>query len=142
VGPPGPAGTGIVNTGNAGYAGYYAATGTTISSGQGATVYAGDFAANSDLRLKDVSGKIEDAMARVTNLEGVKYTWNQTASDRLGLPVHVPQVGLIAQDVLEVLPEAVKQDDGFYLVSYDKVVPLLVEAIKELNERIKELESR
>jgi hypothetical protein len=92
--------------------------------------------------LKDVSGKIEDAMARVTNLEGVKYTWNAKAAEKLGLPTNTPQVGLIAQDVLGVLPEAVKQDDGFYLVSYDKVVPLLVEAIKELNERIKELEGR
>jgi hypothetical protein len=142
VGPPGPAGTGIVNSGNAGYAGYYASTGTTISSGQGATVYAGDFAANSDLRLKNITGDIQGATLRVNALRGVEYTWNQTASDKLGLPAHVPQVGLIAQDVLGVLPEAVKQDDGFYLVSYDKVVPLLVEAIKELNERIKELEGR
>jgi hypothetical protein len=92
--------------------------------------------------LKDVSGRIEDPVARVTNLEGVKYTWNALASEKLGLPKDAPQVGLIAQDVLGVLPEAVKQDDGYLLVSYDKVVPLLVEAIKELNARIKELESR
>jgi len=105
-------------------------------------VYAGDFAANSDLRLKNITGDIQGATLRVNALRGVEYTWNQTASDRLGLPAHVPQVGLIAQDVLEVLPEAVKQDDGFYWVSYDKGVPLLVEAIKELNARIKELESR
>jgi hypothetical protein len=105
-------------------------------------VYAGDFAANSDLRLKNISGELEGAMGRVNCLKGVKYTWNALASEKLGLPKDAPQVGLIAQDVIEVLPEAVKQDDGYLLVSYDKVVPLLVEAIKELNARIKELESR
>ena len=92
--------------------------------------------------MKTVVGNLEGAMGRVNCLQGVKYTWNALAAEKIGLPTNAPQVGLIAQDVLKVLPEAVKEDSGFYLVSYDKVVPLLVEAIKELNERIKELEGR
>jgi hypothetical protein len=130
---------GIVNSGNAGYVGYYASTGTTISSGQGATVYAGDFAANSDGRLKNISGTIEDPMVKIMALRGVRYTWNQSAK-QLGLNSTQQQIGVVAQDIEQVLPELVKYKDGYRLVSYDRLVPLLLEAIKHLNEKVERLE--
>ncbi len=57
-------------------------------------------------------------------------------------PSHGRQVGLIAQEVEEVLPEAVgKSPDGYKTVDYEKLVPVLVEAIKEQQKQIDELRS-
>ena len=51
-------------------------------------------------------------------------------------------VGLIAQEVEKVLPEVVvRRPDGIMAISYEKVVPLLVESIKELTKRVEELEN-
>jgi hypothetical protein len=110
-----------------------------VSSGAGATVYAGDFAANSDGGLKNISGTIENPMVKVMALRGVRYTWNDEAS-KFGFNKDESQIGVVAQDVEAVLPEAVKYRDGYRLVSYDRLVPLLVEAIKTLNEKIEKLE--
>jgi hypothetical protein len=50
----------------------------------------------------------------------------------------LPTTGLIAQEVLEVLPEVVKQrEDGYLALDYSKMIGLLVEAIKELDQKIK-----
>jgi len=130
---------GIVNSGNAGYVAYYATTGTTLSSGQGATVYAADFAANSDERLKDITGTIEDPMVKVMALRGVRYTWNDYAQ-KMGFSNEQAQIGVVAQDVEQVLPELIKYKDGYRLVSYDRLVPLLLEAVKHLNEKVERLE--
>ena len=52
------------------------------------------------------------------------------------------QVGISAQAVQEVLPEAVfEKDDGYLGVAYDKLIPLLVESIKELKSEVEELKS-
>ena len=51
--------------------------------------------------------------------------------------------GLIAQEIREALPEAViERDNGYLAVDYHKVVPLLVEAIKELSDKVKVLEQK
>jgi len=51
-------------------------------------------------------------------------------------------VGLIAQEVEKVLPEVVQiREDGIMAIQYEKVVPLLVESIKELTKRVEELEN-
>jgi len=107
--------------------------------------------ANSDARLKDVIGPIENATAKVNALSGVKFTWKRDA----GNPDAKVRVGLIAQDVLEVLPESVEADtpdlitdeetgkvSGGLGVRYTELVPLLVNAIKELTTRIATLEQR
>jgi hypothetical protein len=110
-----------------------------VSSGAGATVYAGDFAANSDGRLKNITGTIENPMVKLMALRGVRYTWNTDAA-KFGFSQNEAQIGVVAQDIEAVLPEAVKYKDGYRLVSYDRLVPLLVEAIKTLNEKIEKLE--
>lgn len=106
--------------------------------------------ANSDARLKDVIGPIENATAKVNALTGVKFTWKRDA----GNPDAKVRVGLIAQDVLEVLPESVEADtpdivtdeetgkvSGGLGVRYTELVPLLVNAIKELVQRVEALEA-
>lgn len=109
----------------------------------GGTLSATDFAATSDLRLKNVIGYIDNATETVEQINGIKFRWNDTAT-KLGFEsAHEQEIGVIAQEVEAVLPEAIHRDDKGYLrVSYDRLVPVLIEAIKELNARIKVLEEK
>lgn len=89
---------------------------------------------NSDVRLKDNIYPIDNALSRVSQIEGVYFDW-KTGGDR--------QVGVIAQQVEKVLPEVVSEDNNSYLsVDYSKIVPLLIEAINEQSNNIKDLEDR
>ena len=94
--------------------------------GSGATSWAGI----SDARLKNVTGTYTTALADIAQLEPVKFTWKSDENN-------TPQVGLIAQSVQKVIPEAVEaqKSDGnieYLGVRYTEVIPLLVAAIKEL----------
>lgn len=86
----------------------------------------------SDVRFKKDVEAIGGALATVTRLRGVRFSWKreqypqQRFSDRA-------QVGFVAQEILDVVPEVVSQGaDGYYSVDYGKLAPLLVEAVKEL----------
>jgi len=129
------AGTGTNQTPRACTSIFYYSAGTTYST---------DFAATSDARLKTVLGFVDGAVEIVEQLNGIKYVWNDLAAN-LGYESSHPggvELGVLAQEVEAVLPEAVYKDDKDYLhVSYDKLVPVLIEAIKELNARIKVLEA-
>jgi hypothetical protein len=102
-------------------------------------------AAASDDRLKENKVKISDPLEKVNSISGFTYTWNEKAV-QLGLPSEISQVGVSAQEVQKVLPEAVKtedvDDENILLVKYEKLVPLLIEAIKEQNQKIEKLEER
>ena len=90
---------------------------------------------SSDARLKDDITPIEDPLNKVQSLSGNTYTWNEK-SNKEG-----EDVGVIAQEVQEVLPEAVTvRGDGYLAVDYHKIIPLLVEAVKELTEKVATLE--
>ena len=91
----------------------------------------------SDDRLKNRYGNIEDALKKVCSLNGFHYQPNEVAG-QLGYDTSQKKVGVSAQEVLKVLPEAVTEapiDPQYHAVQYDKLVPLLVEAVKELSER-------
>ena len=91
----------------------------------------------SDQRLKDNVTPIDDPLAKVLSISGNTYDWNETS----GKKGH--DVGVIAQEVLEVLPEAVTtRDNGYLAVDYHKIIPLLVEAVKELSNKVSELETK
>ena len=76
-------------------------------------------------------------MAKVLSISGSSFDWNEKTS-REG-----HDIGLIAQEVNEVLPEAVtERDNGYLAVDYQKLVPLLVEAIKELSSKVEHLEQQ
>ena len=82
-------------------------------------------------------GNIEKALEKVCSLNGFHYTPNSVAGD-LGYDTTAKKVGVSAQEVLNVLPEAVTSapiDLQYYTVQYDKLIPLLIEAVKELSER-------
>lgn len=110
----------------------------------------------SDERLKTKTGNIENALDKVRSLSGFKYVENDLAKE-LGYTNEKQQVGLSAQQVQAVLPEAVslapvdmetdeftgeitsKSGEDYLTVDYSRLVPLLVEAIKEQQEQIDEL---
>ena len=103
---------------------------------------AGDIVAYySDERLKDIHGNIENALDKVCTLDGFYYTPNEIAQ-KLGYKKEKTRVGLSAQQVQAILPEVIKDcpaDNKYMTVDYAKIVPLLVEAIKELKSEIEEL---
>jgi hypothetical protein len=93
----------------------------------------GDVIAYSDRRVKDNIETIENGLEKVTKLRGVSYTRNDIEDD-------TTKIGVIAQEVLEVLPEVVKQDDrGKYSVSYGNMAGVFIEAIKELKAEVDSL---
>jgi hypothetical protein len=93
----------------------------------------------SDARLKKNVRRISSALSIIDRIQGVQFDWRSPADRKVGrtfnLPMDVPQVGFIAQDLSRVLPEAVTVASGpeaIMSVQESKVVPVLVEAVKEL----------
>ena len=97
----------------------------------------------SDERLKNKLGSIENALDKVNSLSGFYYEANETAQD-LGYSVE-REVGVSAQEVQKVLPEIVVPapiDEKYLTVRYERLVPLLIESIKELSKEVDNLKSR
>jgi hypothetical protein len=122
-------GLGIYTYTNGGTAGPYVASGGT------------SWTNSSDERLKNITGEIQNGLTKVCSLRAAEFTWKSDESAK-------PQVGLIAQDVQAVLPQAVNQsvknkdDQTEYLgVSYTDIIPLLVAAIKEQQALITQLQT-
>ena len=95
---------------------------------------------SSDRRLKTNISIIEDAINKVSSISGVTFNWNELATTK---DPSLREAGIIAQEVKEVLPEVVtERDNGYLAVDYEKIVPLLIEAIKELNVKVQDLEQK
>jgi len=119
-------------------------------------VYAQDnvIAYYSDERLKDKIGNIENPLDKILSLNGFYYTNNELAKS-VGYTKEEKQLGLSAQEVQAILPEIVhlapfdtkfdedgnpigsKSGENYLTIDYDKLVPLLVEGIKEQNSIVK-----
>lgn len=112
-------------------------------SGGGTASFNGDVIAYySDMRLKTKLGDIEDPIGKIQALNGFYYEPNEVA-ESYGYEKET-RVGLSAQEVEAVLPEIVTDapiGDGYKTVDYAKLVPVLVEAIKEQQKQIDELKS-
>ena len=106
----------------------------------------GNITAYSDERVKTNIEKIPNALDKISKLNG--YTFDRTdftPDAETGVMPNTRQTGVIAQEVLKVLPEAVILGDtpeDTMSVAYGNMVGLMVEAIKELEARVKELESK
>lgn len=97
----------------------------------------------SDLRLKDVQGPIENAIEKIKLIDTIHYRPNEIAI-KLGAEDKL-SVGVTAQSVKEVMPEVVHPsplDAEYEAVQYDKLVPLLIAAIKEQQVQIDDLKKR
>ena len=109
----------------------------------------------SDERLKDREGNIENPLDIVDKLQGFYYRPNKTAND-LGIKGNKRDLGISAQDVEKILPDLVniapvdvgydeekniisKTGSNYLTVNYEKMIPLLIESIKELNKNINAL---
>jgi len=97
---------------------------------------------SSDIRLKENIKNINNALEKVCQLNGVFFDWKEEELQKRGGEdgyfVRKHDVGVIAQEVEKVLPEIVAtREDGIKAVRYELLVPLLLEAIKELKEQIK-----
>ena len=97
---------------------------------------AGTITASSDIRIKDNIETIQNGLEKVLQLNGVTFT-RKDQEDKEKL-----HVGLIAQEVEKILPEVVSEDgEGMKSVAYGNMVGLLIEAIKEQNEIIKDMKN-
>ena len=86
----------------------------------------------SDIRFKENLKIIEKSLDKIEKITG--YTYNRRDTGRR-------ETGLVAQEVLEILPEAINKDnEDYYNISYGNMSGLLVEGIKELNKRLTRIE--
>ena len=127
----------IVSSGNV--SGTSITTSGTITS-TGDIRSAGDVIAyfSSDERLKKNITDISGALDKVSSIRGVEYEWNTDLQDTY----NGSDVGVIAQEIEKVLPAAViDRDNGYKAVKYERIIPLLIEAIKDLKKEIELLKS-
>ena len=92
-----------------------------------ANITGDDFIIPSDRRFKTEITHIPNALDKIKQISGCTYK----VGDK-------PSAGVIAQEVLEILPEVIHtREDGYYAVSYHGLIGLLIEAVKELSEKVK-----
>ena len=93
---------------------------------------------SSDERLKDNVEEIPNALDKVESIRGVQFDWNDKQEVYEG-----HDIGVIAQEVEKVLPEIVEdRDNGYKAVKYEKLTAVLIQAVKELSAKVKELENK
>ena len=91
---------------------------------------------SSDERLKDNIVQIENPLEKMESIGGYEFDWNNNQQI-----YHGHDIGVIAQEIEKVLPEAVKdRGSGYKGVQYDKIIPLLIESIKELKQKVEDIE--
>jgi len=95
-------------------------------------VTATDFNSASDIRLKENIQKIDNPIDKIVKIDGVRFDWK---SD------NKPSMGVIAQNIEEVLPELVNGEDS-KSVNYNGIIGLLIECVKTQQEQINELNRR
>jgi len=96
---------------------------------------------SSDVSLKTNIENIPNALNKVMNIRGVGFDWKDSYINERGGEdgyfIRKHDVGVIAQEIEKVLPEVVAtRDNGIKAVKYEKLIALLIEAIKELNDKI------
>jgi hypothetical protein len=134
---------GVAGVGAQGVGVSYSAIGVNTAAGSTGEIRAtGDITAyfSSDRRLKENIRTIENALELIRQIEGVRYDWKDDhIKDRGGEDgyfVRKQDIGVIAQDVQEILPEVVaERPDGTLAVRYERIVALLLAAVKELDAK-------
>jgi len=112
------------------------------STPDGTMVASGNIAAYSDPRLKDDVERISGALGIVRSLNGVRFTWNNRTK-LIGRPGE-RDIGILADQVEAVLPEIVRlsiedaenDNERWKVVDYDKLSPVIIEAVKELDDKV------
>ena len=99
----------------------------------GDATLAGNLNINSDARLKANIVSLGSTLAKLLQIDGKSYTMKKDESEK-------QKIGLLAQDIEKVFPELVTESNGIKSVNYQGLVPVLINALKEQEERIKRLE--
>ena len=97
------------------------------------TITCTDINSTSDIKLKENIHQIKDPLNKVMQINGVGFRWKDTKEDA---------IGVIAQDIEEVLPELVKENDHHKSVNYNGLIGVLIEAVKEQQRQILELKAQ
>ena len=105
-------------------------TAFSFNASTGTLTVGGDLNSGSDERLKENIVTIENALETIENLRGVRFNWKESGK---------PSLGVIAQELEEVIPELVNGDEN-KTVTYNGLIAVVIEALKELKERVKVLE--
>ena len=93
---------------------------------------------SSDRNLKDNIQPIENPLEKMDKIGGYTFVWNNKQSTYQG-----KDVGVVAQEIQEVLPEIVSgRANGYLGVKYEKIVPLLIESIKELKKEVEDIKQK
>jgi hypothetical protein len=108
---------------------------------------AGNITAYSDIRLKENITPLENSLYKIKKLNGVRFTWKDLP-DIVGSPGKA-DFGILAHEVEAVVPELISESahkspdgDPYKTVAYDKLVPMLIEAIKEMSNKIDDLQEQ
>ena len=97
----------------------------------------------SDIHLKENIQPIQDALHKVSLISGNTFDWKSDPELVILHGFEGRDVGVIAQEIESILPEVVTtRDSGYKAVKYEKLVPLLIEAIKELTDKVNKLENK
>lgn len=97
-----------------------------------------DVFAGSDARFKTNVVQMKGTLAKLFMMRGVSFDWKTDDFPNRGF-TNDHQIGFIAQEVREQFPELVKEDDtGFLAVNYSKMVPVLLEGMRELHQVIED----
>ncbi len=96
------------------------------------SVRATAFYYTSDIALKENIRPLENSLAKILQLQGVSFNWKESGE---------PFIGLIAQEVEKIFPEVVSGEEGQKTIDYGKLVPVLIEAIKEQQREIDKLKA-
>jgi len=110
--------------------------GTTVPSttlSVSGTITCTDINSTSDIKLKENIHSIDNPLDKVMQINGVGFRWKDTKEEALGV---------IAQDIEEVLPELVKENDHHKSVNYNGLIGVLIEAVKEQQRQILELKAQ
>ena len=137
--PGGSAGELITSGDTSGGSDLYESHSTLIYDGTDLQVHGGDIIAfySSDKRLKDNVTPISNPIKKILQIGGYTFDWNEKQDTYKG-----HDVGVIAQEIEKVLPEVVEtRENGYKAVKYQKIVPLLIEAIKDQQKQIDELKN-
>jgi len=97
------------------------------------TITCTDINSTSDINLKENIHQIKDPLDKIMQINGVGFRWKDTKEEALGV---------IAQDIEEVIPELVKNNDHTKTVNYNGLVGVLIEAVKEQQRQILELKAQ
>jgi hypothetical protein len=97
------------------------------------TITCSDINSTSDIKLKENIHSIKDPLDKVMKINGVGFRWKENKEEA---------IGVIAQDIEEVIPEVVKISGDIKTVNYNGLIGVLIEAVKEQQRQIEELKKQ